>query len=73
MTTLPVPCGPLAVKSDSQKTVAGLREVLAGFMCMPSGRALQNDHADAFDMNTFSVPTDSAAAVFVGACARVRG
>ncbi|WP_061163798.1 hypothetical protein [Caballeronia temeraria] len=63
MTTLPVPRGPLAVESDIHDTDAGRSGAPAAVIRMPFGRALQSDHADAFDKNARGVPTDSSAAV----------
>ncbi|SAK82764.1 hypothetical protein AWB80_05397 [Caballeronia pedi] len=73
MTTLPVPRGYLAVEFDIRET--GVGRVKASAAVMPSGRALQSDHDNAFDLNASRVPTDSAAVVSVGACtgADVRG
>ncbi|MDR5743922.1 hypothetical protein QCE73_12240 [Caballeronia sp. LZ029] len=68
MTTLPVPRGHLAVESDIRENDGGRRRAFAGVVRWQFGRALQSDHADAFDMNARGVPTDSA----VGACAGVR-
>ncbi|WP_143750140.1 hypothetical protein [Caballeronia ptereochthonis] len=73
MTTLPVPQGCLAVESDTRETGAGRRAASGTVMCMPFGRALQNDHAGAFDMNALRVPIDSAAAFPVGACSGAAG
>jgi hypothetical protein len=70
MTTLPVPKGRLAVVSDIRENDAGRRGASAAVMRMPFGRALQSDHAAAFDANVAGVPTDSAADVPVGACTR---
>jgi hypothetical protein len=75
MTTPLVPRGNLAVESDTRETGAGRRGASAAVLRMPFGRALQSDHADAFDPNAFGVPTDSPAVVSAGACtgAGVRG
>ena len=72
MTTLPVPCGPLAVKSDLRKTAVGRRGASAAVIRVLFGRALRSDHADTFDMNATGVPTDSAAVVCAGAFASAR-
>ncbi|SPB17291.1 hypothetical protein NOV72_04495 [Caballeronia novacaledonica] len=60
MTTLPVPCGHLTVASDLRENGDGRRRASAAVMRGPFGRALQSDHADAFDTNAFDVPTDFA-------------
>ena len=60
MTTLPVPRGYLAAETDIRKTGAGLGAASAAVRRVQFGRALQSDHADAFDMNARGVPNDSA-------------
>ena len=63
MTTLPVPRGHLAAVSDIFENDDGFGGASAVLMRSRFGRALQSDHAGAFDTHAVGVPTDSAAGV----------
>ncbi|WP_053568786.1 hypothetical protein [Caballeronia cordobensis] len=68
MTTPLAPEGKLAVESGYRETGAGRREASPAVMRVRFGRALQSDHADAFDTNVCGVSIDSAVDFPGGAC-----